>query len=174
MVTIMAYSANDAAGNSRAAVAYYDGNTSSWNDLAGYASTGKVTNIDLRINLPTWQAFVSFTDEGNAFRTTVKKAIIGGFWIDVGSGGTVSSGSSTDNSLFVVSATNVYCSYSDGNQASKQTVSRLSGTVWSVLGSAGFSAGAAGFGSVSVYGGVPYCGFIDAGSGYTSSVWKYQ
>lgn len=168
----VAYAAGDGTGNSRAAVSYYD-YFGGWLDVAGYASTGAASGIDIRIN--SYVPFISFTDLGNAGKAIVKRGAISGLWTYI-AGVPASAGGGTDSSLYVVSTSEIYAAYSDGAAASRQTVSKytLASSAWSSLGTAGFSSGASSSGSIVLYNGVPFCSFIDAGEGSAPAVWKYS
>lgn len=136
----------DNANSQKMTVKYYNG--SAWTALGTVVSSGQSTYSDIVFNPSTNQPYVVYTDGAQSGKATVRY-YNGVSWTTVGSAG-FSAGAVYNIVMAFNPSTNLpYVAYADNANSQKLTVMKYDGvSAWENVGSAGFSATAAGYPSI--------------------------
>jgi hypothetical protein len=167
-ITLSAYNGDayvgyeDNAYTNRATVLKYSG--SSWSPVGAKGfSTGLTNDCSLGVN---GQPYLAYRDYDNGNRATVMG--YNGSWSVVG-GAPVSTGAAYDLSLST-DGIKTFVSYTDNSNGGRATCRVWFGSVWSNMGSPGFSSGTASSLSMDTSSGTPYVAFKEWG--YDNSIQK--
>ncbi|MEO9966385.1 MAG: cadherin repeat domain-containing protein [Reichenbachiella sp.] len=141
---------------------------------AGF-SDGYATHQSLTFNngIP----YVAYRDDVNGRKTTVMK-FENGSWQLVGSAGfaerSYAVSYTSEYQSLVFNDDVPYVAYKDWSRSAKITVMKFDGSDWVLVGTAGFSSGAASYVSLKFYNDIPYVAYQDAGNGSKVTVAKFE
>jgi len=148
-----------------------------WNVVgtAGF-SAGDASYTSLAIDPTTGTPYLGYQDGGNALKATVQKFVAGTGWTVVGTAG-FSAGTALRTSLAIDPTTGTpFLGYRDGANSNKATVQKfVAGTGWTVVGTAGFSAGTVSYPSLAIdpTTGTPFLGYRDDANSNKATVQKF-
>jgi sugar lactone lactonase YvrE len=160
----------------RATVMEYNGTgTSGWVPVGSAGFSANTAQYESLAFSPNGTPYVAYRDAGNGSKATVME-YNGGSWVTVGSAG-FSANTATQESLAFSPNGTPYVAYDDFGHSNKATVMEYSGTGtsgWVPVGSAGFSAGTAGYESLAFSpNGTPYVAYDDAFNGGKATVMEF-
>jgi hypothetical protein len=137
-----------------------------WNDAPAAFSVNTADYLDFGYD-ENGTLYVAYQDTAAGTGKLTVDKIVNGVASHVGSAG-ISAGVATHISMHVVSSTEIYVGYRDGNASNKATMLYWNGTAWVGVGSAGFTATAASFIKVFKDSSYKYLAYKNDTSGYTA------
>lgn len=165
---------SDGSNANKASVYRFNGTSWAPMGIAGF-SAGQALIMSMAKSPSTGALYVVYQDNANLNWATVM-TFNGTNWVLVGTAGGASTGSSVSDVDIAVSNSGtphiIYPDFVNGNRA---TVRAFNGTSWAVVGTQGFSAGAASYnGIVFNSTGTPYVAYRDGGNSARASAMMYN
>lgn len=174
-VPYLAYS--DKANRGMATVIRLNSAGTTWEPVGlGSLSVGAAAHTSLAFG-PDGKPYVAYQDGANEYKATVMRMNAdGSAWESVGIAG-FSEGAVSYTSLKFGTDGKPYLAFQDGANGGRATVMRVNagGTAWEIVGTPGFSPGAASYTSLAFgLSGEPYVGFQDGANGGKATVMRWN